>query len=251
MILKAAQFERLFFFYILIFVQILNMANIWRRLKYYGIGFGIGCVFVFFFFQNRGCSWLPSNRVKNAIMDRVIVVSDSVSELLEEKGLSDDDLIQVLNDGDVLFGESDKDNDSKVYVIEKDGAKFLFTLPHESFVSEVYIGGKAKSIETSTSGKGRLIHFPLDDNLVFPDSSRLVTCQQEMLGLVEPKKILKLLKNSGRIDFDKTDLEITPKPEHFLTVINKADTIGMKVIWYKNKLNVTSFQFEGSDECEE
>ena len=144
------------------------MQNIWRRLRYYGIGFGIGCVFVFFFFQNRGCSWLPSNRVKNAILDRVIVVSDNTQKTLEEKGISNEEVIELLNNGDVDFQKSDKDSDSKVYAIEKEGLTYFFTLPYESFISEVYVGGKSKDSHTSDEGIGSFIHFPADDNLVFP-----------------------------------------------------------------------------------
>lgn len=227
------------------------MTNIWRRLRYYGIGFSIGCVFVFFFFQNRGCSWLPSNRVKNAILDRVIVVSETTEEKLEKKGITLDEVIELLNDGDVNFKLSDKDSDSKVYAIQKDNLTYFFTLPYESFISEVYLGGKSKDNHTSTVGLGSFIHFPADDNLVFPDSTSLVTCQQEKLGLIEPKKILKGIKETGTIDFSKSELLVRPKPVHYLNFVNDGDTVGMSMIWYKNKLNITSFHFDGDKECEE
>lgn len=225
------------------------MSTIWRRLKYYGIGFGIGCIFVFFFFQNRGCSWLPSNRVKNSILDRLIVVSDETAKMLKDKGISEKDIVGVLNDGDVYFSESDKANDSKVYVIEKDGLKYCFTLPYESFISEVYLGEDAKSISTSDSGRGQIIHYPSDENLVFADSSRFVTCQQEALGFADTRKILKELKNTGRVDFEHSNLEARPKPEHHLTIERGDSIIGMTMIWYKNKLNITSFHYNGDDDC--
>lgn len=93
-----------------------------RRLKYYGIGFGIGMIFVFFFFQNRGCSWLPENRVKNSILDRLVVVSESNAELMKAEGIDDDFIVGLLNDGDVDFSASQKREESKVYVIEKRGS---------------------------------------------------------------------------------------------------------------------------------
>lgn len=88
------------------------MDKLLRRLKFYGIGFGLGLIFIFFFFQNRGCSWLPGNRVKNAILDRVLVVSDEVRSEMNTLKLSDSLLIQALNDGDILFSESDKNEAS-------------------------------------------------------------------------------------------------------------------------------------------
>lgn len=225
------------------------MSTFVRRLKYYGIGFGMGLVFIFFFFQNRGCSWLPSNRVKNAILDRLIVISDSTDLVLKEKGLDINDIINALNEGDVEFDESDKDNESKMYIIEQDEVKYAFTLPYESFISEVQIRDKKEQIKASKSGYGKILHYPNDEYLVYPDSTRLVTCQQEVLGLIEPKKILQLIKKTGRFDFQKSNLKQRPKPEHYITFKSENEIIGAKVIWYKNKLNVTSFESEKTENC--
>lgn len=223
------------------------MESLVRRLKYYGIGFGIGLIFVFFFFRNRGCSWLPENRVKNAILDRLVVVSDSTSNILKANGISHEDLVQVLNDGDVLFDESDKEGDSKVYILEKGGKKFYFTLPFESFISEAGLTENVKTVQPTKTGFGDILRYPLDSNLVFVDSSRLLNCLQADLGLINPRRILKGLKENGKIDFSKTDLSVRPKAEHYL--VFKMDTIqvGLKAIWYKNKVNVNYMNVSGSD----
>lgn len=232
------------------------MDSIFRRLKYYGIGFGIGLIFVVFFFQNRGCSWLPGNRVKNSILDRVLVLPDTESAQLKKYGLTKKDLTLVLNDGEVLFDESKKSGNPKVYVIEKEISskgkmKFFFTLAEESFISEIHFSEKnAKKSKNTTEGTGELIFFPADKNLVYPDSSSLVSCQQEVLGLINPKDILKLLKKSGKIDFAKSNLSASPKPEHYLTFTDKKGRlIGSKVIWYKNKLNITTFDIPFENKC--
>ena len=47
--------------------------NFFKRFLYYLSGFGLGLILVFFFFKNRGCSWLPDNRVKNIISERVLI----------------------------------------------------------------------------------------------------------------------------------------------------------------------------------
>ena len=220
-----------------------------KRLKFYGIGFGLGLIFVAFFFQNRGCSWTPSNRVKNAVLDRLIVVSDETETIMEAKGLKTDDIVQVLNDGDVDFGKSLKEGDSKIYIMEKDGVSYAFTLPHESFVSEVFVTDKYSKASNSTSGYGDIIHYPNDENMVFPDSSKVVTCQQEVLGLINPKDIFSLIKTSGRIDFSKTNFDQRPKAEHYIVFKQEDDIVGCKVIWYKNKLNITSFESEKTAGC--
>ena len=227
------------------------MNTIWRRLKYYGIGFGLGLIFLIFFFQNRGCTWLPSNRVKNTILDRVIVVSEKTKQDMEGLNLSSEDIIQVLNDGDVEFKKSDKNSDDKVYLIEKEGRSYLFTLPKESYIAELFIGKDAFNVKTSEVGRGKIIYLPNDENMVYPDSTRYVTCQQEELGLADPKAIYKLIKETGEIDFGKTNLSVKPKPEHYMYFVKEGDTIGFEAIWYKNKINITSFDLPFENPCKQ
>jgi hypothetical protein len=188
------------------------MKTFFDRLKIYAIGFGIGMVFVFFFFQNRGCSWLPDNRVKNSILDRVIVVQSEVELQLKKKGINKNQIIALLNDGDVDFSKSKKDGQFKIYLVSKDDLKLYFTLPNESFISEVRLANVAvKNIKNSKKGTGKLIHFPKDNELVFADTTKLVTCQQQAFGMIENRKILKSLKENGMIDFEKSGLNLKPK----------------------------------------
>ena len=224
-------------------------SSFMRRLKYYGIGFGLGLVFVFFFFQNRGCSWLPGNRVKNTILERVMVVSDDTALAFEEKGSSKEDAIAALNDGDVLFGESDKRNESKVYVIEHEGNKFLYTLPYESFITEVKIGSKAKKTKTSKEGLGTIWRFPVEKDLVFLDSSQVLKCQLDQLQLEDAKAIFRKIKKSGKIDFERTDLSVRPKPEHYVIFTHDSISVAAKTIWYKDKLEILSFDFPSEVKC--
>ena len=134
------------------------MKNFSRRLKYYGIGFGLGLVFVLFFFQNRGCSWLPENRVKNAVLTRVIVVPEQQEAALNAQGIDTKEIIQYLVDGDVDFGDSEKSDPDKRYKITLDDHPDLyFTLPGESYISAVYIEPNAE-VKTRT-GKAKMVHF--------------------------------------------------------------------------------------------
>lgn len=125
-----------------------------------------------------------------------------------------------------------------------------FTLPYESFLSEVTLDADAKSVKTSTSGRGHIVRFPMDENLIYPDSNSVLSCQQNVLGFDNPKDILKQLKENGQIDFGKTDLTIRPKPEHYLIIKKEGEEIGMKAIWYKNKVNITAFDLPFETECE-
>jgi hypothetical protein len=228
------------------------MKTFFERLKIYAIGFGLGMVFVFFFFQNRGCSWLPDNRVKNSILDRVIVVQSEVELQLKNKGINQSEIIALLNDGDVDFSQSKKEGLSKIYLVSKDNVKLFFTLPNESFISEVRLANVAvKSIKNSTKGTGRFIHFPKDDELVFADTTRLVTCQQQAFGMIENRKILKRLKINGMIDFEKSDLNVKPKALQYLFFNDqKGRKIGASAVWYKNKISIDNFDLPFETDCQ-
>lgn len=220
-----------------------------RRLKFYGIGFGLGLIFVIFFFQNRGCSWLPGNRVKNMVLERVMVVNDETAEAFAKKGLTKNDAIAALNDGSVLFGDSDKQNESKVYAVEHEGNTFLFTLPHESFISEVKLGGKAKKTKTSTEGIGTIWRFPADKNLVYLDSSEVLQCQMDQLKLEDAKAVFGKIKKSGKINFERTKLDARPKPEQYIVFYQDSLRVEAKTIWYKDKLEILSFDFPSAVKC--
>ena len=220
-----------------------------KRLKFYGIGFGFGLIFVFFFFQNRGCSWLPGNRVKNTILDRVMVISDETAAAFEKKGVTKEDAIAALNEGDVDFGKSDKNKESKVYVIEYEGNKFLYTLPFESFITEVKLGGNALKTKTSKEGMGTIWRFPSDKNLVYLDSSQVLECQLDQLNLKDAKAVFSKIKKSGKIDFERTDLSERPKPEHYIVFYQDSLPIAAKTIWYKDKLEILSFDFSSEVKC--
>jgi hypothetical protein len=228
------------------------MKTFLDRLKIYAIGFGIGMVFVFFFFQNRGCSWLPDNRVKNSILDRVIVVQSDIDKELNSKGITHSQIISLLNDGDVDFSKSKKDGESKIYMVSKDNIKLFFTLPNESFISEVRMANvSVKKIKNSTKGTGRLIHFPKDNELVFADTTRLVSCQQQAFGMIENRKILKSLKKNGVIDFEKSDFNVKPKAIQYLFFSDvKGRKIGATAVWYKNKISIDQFDLPFETDCQ-
>ena len=82
----------------------------------------------------------------------------------------------------------------------KGAISFFFTLPKESFISEVHFAAKtaqnvsekaAYKVKNSTSGFGEILHFPKEENLIFVDTSKFVTCQQEALGLINALDIFK------------------------------------------------------------
>jgi hypothetical protein len=234
----------------------LKMESFLRRLKYYGIGFLIGLLFVFIFFQNRGCSWLPSNRVKNAFLDRLIVMPEDQLPLLQAQGISKEDVVEVLNDGDVVFEESDTEGDLKVYKISKNVEgkgvmNFFFTLPNESFISEVNIQATDKDqVKSSSKGFGEIIHYPNDNHLFFLDSSSAINCKLQAFAIKDADALFELVKKQGKIDFSKTNLNVKPKAIQYISVFeDEKEMLGCKAIWYKNKINVVAVETDSTVHC--
>lgn len=224
------------------------MEKFTRRLKYYGIGFGLGLVFVFFFFRNRGCTWLPENRVKNTIMSRVLVVSEEAKNAFVQKGINVDSLIYVLDDGDVDFGESDKDGESKTYLISKDGVDYSFFLPYESFVAEVYLGKPENN--WSSKGLGQVLSVPLDSTMIYVDSAWQKNCLMKELGFENAREMWDAFPKSAKIDFDQTDFTVRPKPEHQFVMKSDSIEFKFKSIWYKTKINIESIEVPFETDCE-
>lgn len=231
------------------------MKNFLRRLRFFGIGFGIGMVFVFFFFQNRGCTWLPSNRVKNTFLGRIIVIQDEQARILKKHGISERDIIGFLNDGDIDFGASKKQGNPQVYGLTKDfkgkDVELWFTLPKNGYISEIqWPQGSIQLAKNSTTGIGKMIHFPNVESFVYIDSNKRLTCQQEKTGLIAPKQIIDCLKKSGTIDFEKSHLKVKPFPEHYIYFNDrKRNKIGTQTTWYQEHIRIFEFDMKDTTGC--
>jgi hypothetical protein len=225
------------------------MSNFVRRLKYYGVGFGLGLVFLIFFFQNRGCSWLPDNRIKNAVLERVIVVPESQKMALENEGITTVDILKFLEKGSIQFTESDKSGPNKRYKIELEGKKPLyFTLPEESFISAVYLNPPT-DVE-DRKGLARMVHFPAQEHLVFIDTTDIKTCEIQKFGWENGDDVLRLMKKHSAINFDLSVFEKVAKPVHAIEIYDdKKDTIRFTSIWYKDKINIMNLTNKDEISC--
>ena len=228
-------------------IKIVFMQSMLRRFKFFGIGFVIGMIFVFFFFGNRGCSWLPGGRVKTTIAGKVIVVEENTLNKLAKKGVSKKDILTVLNKGDVDFGSSKKQGNPQVYLIdgEVDGKKtsLWFTIPRDGFVSEVRIPeGNIQSAKNSTTGFAEMIHFPNVKAWVFVDPKPELNDGLTALDYGNEKEVQKALMKTGRIDFSKSNLLAEPNPEHYIVFKSKSNKIlGTRCFWYQDHVKISNF----------
>ncbi|MDX1349892.1 MAG: hypothetical protein R3279_06590 [Putridiphycobacter sp.] len=110
-----------------------------NRIKYYLVGFLLGVVAVAFFFGQRGCTWLPGNRVKSVIAENTIIIGDSVAALLHCFSDDSQPVFDLLNtNGNVDFGGSKTRIEQKEYKIDgPDGLSMYFKL-YESLNDDAY-----------------------------------------------------------------------------------------------------------------
>ena len=234
------------------------MKSILNRFKFYAVGFIIGLIFVVFFFQNRGCSWLPSNRVKNTLLDKVLVLPDSEVEKIASQNLNEADLISFLEDGDINFRVSLKDHSTfpKVYVFEKEIHEELlrlqFSIFEDSYIAIIHFLGETEEPQRyqELDGFGNFIRIPRDTSLVYIDKSDYTQCKASNLNVADKDEIANLLKNNGRINFSKSNL-LLPKAEHFISYHeNDTTTINAKTIWFESRITFKDFYWDETLPCE-
>jgi len=232
------------------------MENFFRRLKYYGIGFGIGLLFVIFFFKNKGCAWTPENRVKTAIFERLLVLNDENKSVLEKLNLSEKELIQILRKSDINFQKSKKTDRFKVYHFDcktKSGKDFiaLLTLGKESFLSEVLLKEKKTNRATnSIEGTGEIIYFPKERNFLYVDTTDKLNCQKEIIQIRENDQLFQRIRKNGFIDFEKSNLKRSPKPEHCLVFRDKKNReIHAYALWHMDKIEIFRMDLTFDSSC--
>jgi hypothetical protein len=234
------------------------MKGFWKRLRFYLVGFGIGLVFVFFFFQNRGCAWTPQNRVKNTILDKVIVAQQDEMDQMEKNNITKEILYEFMAQGDVNFSESLKDQGvyPKVYIIEREVENILqrvqFSIYEDSYVSVVHYLEKEEKPQRyeNLKGEGTFLRLPKDSALVYIDKSDFVQCKARGLASKNQDDLTSSMKSTGKIIFDKSDLML-PKAEQYIT-FKQNDTLEVeaKTIWYESRITFKDFYWDYKLPCE-
>lgn len=233
------------------------MDNFLRRLKYYGLGFGIGLIFVIFFFQNRGCSWFPENRVKNVILRNVLVVNEEGEKQMQKLGLVDSTLVQAINLGDVDFPASDKKSTSKIYYFNcktNSGKSFNchVSLNETSFISEVIFSkNPSNKVKISKEGYGKFIHFPVKKDFVYLDSTEIDECKLLNWPFSNENQVLQSIMTTGKLNFATSQLELKPRPLQVIEFQDKKSRpITVNAIWYKEKIQIVKIDLGYENECD-
>lgn len=231
------------------------MESFWRRLRYYGLGFGLGLILTFGIFNTRGCSWTPENRVKDAMNKRVWIVDmQRVNSFYKAHKLTDAKFYRLMQDADISFTKSIRSGRHKVYDITfTDGknkeAHCLARMTDESFVVEFIPGvknikeyRKMKSLSFGAS----IIHDPVQKHLVYSEDNPAIKEQLRSLGILNDIQLQKALL-SGHFDYQKSRLNEQPRPIHvfqFRPTLRPKLQVTAACIWYKDKIKVYSLSEE-------
>lgn len=105
--------------------------NIAKRFLFFGFGFIIGLILLFFFLGGKktGCDYGPEARVLKNIRIKPKTYSNEVLAVLSSKGWDTSDVNKAFKNGDVLFSEGNRELDScKEYVIKYNKDKAIYKM---------------------------------------------------------------------------------------------------------------------------
>ena len=229
------------------------MDNFFRRLKIYGIGFGIGLICVFLFFRNRGCNWLPENRVKSSFIERVLVVHEDEMAAFKALALTENQLNDLIQNSAISFTESKKKGEPKAYQLtgtlpKGKSLRFILTLPDRSVISEMkIIATTTEKIKNSIKGKGYPVLFPNNKELFYLGTDKKILTNLNSVGIGKSEQLLKITKENGYIDYSKSTFD-SEKSSHCWVIEKPSAAFSMQTTWYKEKITLTSFDTANSEE---
>jgi hypothetical protein len=93
----------------------------WQRLLRYLIGFGLGCLLVFWMFPNHDwLGWLPNRQIRQIIKSSKITLSNSAKCAMNEQSIAEKDWIMLLEEGSINYEKSETVSSPKIYFFEDD-----------------------------------------------------------------------------------------------------------------------------------
>ncbi|MEN8927259.1 MAG: hypothetical protein ABF242_00240 [Flavobacteriales bacterium] len=103
--------------------------SIWKRIRVYAVGFGIGLIITSYFFGDRGgCNIFPGKDVKKNIMTTKFNTSEYLDCKLVCNGFTANSIVDIIVNGDVIFSESDVQSKPREYVLRLDDKKLVFAV---------------------------------------------------------------------------------------------------------------------------
>lgn len=90
-----------------------------QRLNRFLIGLGIGTLICFVLFGQRDWfDWAPNARVLKRLNETELMMTERAKCLMDCRGISQDHIHYLIENGDVKFGESKVQQDPIIYIVE-------------------------------------------------------------------------------------------------------------------------------------
>jgi hypothetical protein len=234
------------------------MESFWRRLRYYGLGFGIGLILTFGIFNTRGCSWMPANRVKEAMNARIWVMEEQTQKtFFGQFHFSDSSFHEAIENADIEFTKSRRRGQHKIYQLAIENAKgqtirLLARMTDESALVDFIPTSKnwQQYVKLkSTAELGKIIFRPQQKNLFYLPENRSLQEAFGNIGIRNDQQ-LNLALQKAEFSYQKSDLKATPKPLLVFDICMPSSTVGtskqlrysITCLWYKDKLKVVALE---------
>lgn len=222
-----------------------------NRIRYFAVGLLFGTILVYFMFGNRGCAWLPENRVKNMVGEKEIIVGDSVLEVMECWGITNDDIYALLKDeGEVEFSLSKTEGVPKIYYIEseKDAklywAKFaLYEEKELAEVTEVFYDNGQQCSSTVSNKYSSTLPLPHNDVVAILESNEFriledAECEMEFYHI--KKEDLLKFHHTASVDIRQSNPRKSPNPEYVMRGELNGENFGVRYIIGDNRTRIDS-----------
>ncbi len=205
-------------------------VKFWKRLRYYGIGFGIGMIFVVMLINNKSCSWLPGNRVLEHVSKSEQWVSSEANCQLACLGWNEDVFFKTFKErrGDIDFGASNPQGNPKIYWVEghykgKD-FRLKFSLKDSVVRFKKFTGGVFKKCNCKEEdGADIAVQIPSEyvKYRLFEKKDREIRFDSKVRCLMECSNIsnkdMASLMAKGKFQLDKSEPNKRPDPEYYFT----------------------------------
>jgi hypothetical protein len=239
-----------------------------NRIRYYLFGLGIGLIFVYFMFGNRGCSWLPGNRVKNMIGEKEIIVGDSVLAVMNCLDFSNEDVYEVLkSEGNVEFSKSITNERPKIYHIEgtKENKIYIvkfalydrIPMVEEGYAEVLSVSFKKSTTDCAISVSNQnksVLPLPHADVIAILEKNEFrVTnngqCDLDFYGLKEGD-VLDFHK-SATINIEESQPRLSPNPIYILEGEMNNQHFTVKYVVGELNTRISNISGESPSDCED
>ena len=205
--------------------------KIGKRVRVYMVGVVMGLIATYFMFGTRSCEWLPGNRVINLIEQSKISISDFKACEMACHGLTKKDVFNIINEGEVSFGNSQTGGDIKEYEVSNEQHTMTFHVDMRD--STVQVGkfiGFPESCSCESESKEELTVLYKPNDLVLEQllsiGFEITTFSQCYFDCFElDSAFARSVLDDGLVLNDYSFPQAKPNPTYWIQKVRASDTL--------------------------